>query len=147
MIGSLMLKSFWMRSSGQCAIGYLSGTAGPAPAGTTAATGSGTSHVLIPSRCPRAWYRGHGPRQPFAFGIPCLEDPPSPVLDVDLVDDHERRVQGLVQDVEKKLAYALDQLCLLFACHARVPRKRPLPRDLNVDDRHCTSPAGLSLIV
>src|ERR1700751_1327134 len=73
--------------------------------------------------------------------------PPSPVLDVDLVDDHERRVQGLVQDVEKKLAYALDQLCLLFACHARVPRKRPLPRDLNVDDRHCTSPAGLTLIV
>src|SRR4029077_7239800 len=72
---------------------------------------------------------------------------PSPVLDVDLVDDHERRVHGLVQDVEKKLAHALDQLRLLLACPARVPRKRPLPRDLNVDDRHCTSPAGLSLIV
>src|SRR4029077_2428588 len=72
---------------------------------------------------------------------------PSPVLDVDLVDDHERRVHGLVQVVEKKLAYALDQLCLILACRARVPWKRPLPRDLNVDDRHCTSPAGLSLIV
>jgi hypothetical protein len=55
---------------------------------------------------------------------------------------NERRVHGLVQDVEKKLAHTLEQLCLLFARHARVPRKRPLPRDLNVDDRHRTSPAG-----
>src|SRR5260370_19763125 len=68
--------------------------------------------------------------------------PPSPILDVDLVDDHERRVHGLVQDVKKKLAHVLDQPCLLFTRHASVFRKRPFPHDLNVYDRHRTSPAG-----
>src|ERR1700737_4875563 len=107
MIGSLMLKSFWIRSSGQCAMGYLSGTAEPASAGTTAAMGSGRSPVLIPSRCPRAWHREHGRG---GHSLPVFLDgktSPSPVLGVDLVDDHERRVHGLVQDVEKKLAHAL----------------------------------------
>ena len=42
---------------------------------------------------------------------------PSPVFKFDLLDGHESRVKGLVQDLKQKLTDALDKSTFLFGGH------------------------------
>ena len=42
---------------------------------------------------------------------------PSPVFKFDLLDGHESRVKGLVQDLKQKLTDALDKAAFLFGGH------------------------------
>jgi hypothetical protein len=42
---------------------------------------------------------------------------PSPVFKFDLLDGHESRVKGLVQDLKQKLTDALDKSAFLFGGH------------------------------
>jgi hypothetical protein len=96
-------------------MGYLSGTAEPAPAGNYSSHGKRYKPRAHSFAMPTSLVSGTWAEAAIRFRYSFdQKTSPSPVLDVDLVDDHERRVYGLVQDVEKKLPHALDQLCLLW---------------------------------
>jgi hypothetical protein len=65
---------------------------------------------------------------------------PTPVLEFNLLDDHEGRRKRLVEDVKQQLADPRDQGCFLLAGRAIAARTRPFPCYLYCDDWHWISP-------